>query len=400
MLNLTNTNHVIRLITSSAADIECHASWVDFDSAAATPSASVIPGGLNTAGITTATTTTVVTSPGAGVTRNVKALYVTNVSASASTRVAVEHFDGTAVEMIGFILLPGETMTFNEEGRWTHRDANGAEYPPMGLGNYGGRAVGFMKTGTVAEAAGNWYCTSKDAGFPGAWVPGTPGVNGRVTDGTQAADNGCIPIKDPAIGANYLTEIQMSSSINHSHLFFDVLWVNSNLAVTTTTAQAISSPTLPARDVNGSTNGEGCMIGLLFVAASTNAVAIPGATVNYTNSDGVSGRTATLLGIAGSQIPTSPVIGTLVWFNLAAGDKGVRSIQGITLGVSLASGNISLLIARDIATIGTNVVNLTAQKIIGAPGIRLYNGTCMLHCNIASTTTATFYSGELTIMEK
>lgn len=395
MLNLTATSHLIRLTTTSAADIECHASWVDFNGAV------VKPGSLNKANITTATTITVVPAPGSGVDRNVKAIYVTNVSTSASTRVALEHFDGTdAVELIGFVLLPGENMTFNEEGRWNHRDANGAEYPPMGLGNYGGRAVGFMKTGTAGDTIGYWYCTAKDNGFPGAWAPGTPGINGRVTDGTQVADNGSVPIKNPAVGGNYLTEIQMSSNINHSHLFFDVLWVNSGIVVTTTTAQAISSPTLPARDVNGSTNGEGCMIAMLTTTANTNAAAIANTTVNYTNSDGVAGRTATLSAIAGSQIPISPVIGTIVWFNLAAGDKGVRSIQGITLGTSLVAGAVSLMIARDIATIGTTIPNVMAQKIIGAPGIRLYNGTCLLHCNQISNVTATFYSGELTIMEK
>ena len=51
-------------------------------------------------------------------------------------------------------------------------------------------------------------------------------------------------------------------------------------------------------------------------------------------------------------------------------------------------------------TIGTTIPNVSAQKIIGAPGIRLYNGTCLLHCVLSSATTATFFSGELTIMEK
>lgn len=133
-------------------------------------------------------------------------------------------------------------------------------------------------------------------------------------------------------------------------------------------------------------------VGLAAVASN--------ATVSYTNSKGVAGRTATLSAIAGSQVPATPVIGTLVWFNLQAGDKGVRSIQSITLGTSMLTGAISPMITRDIATIGTTIPNVTAQKIIGAPGIRLYNGSCLLHCNIASATTATFYSGELTIMEK
>ena len=395
MLNLSSTSDIIRVITASVASIEVHASWVDLSGT------TVTPGSLNTPNITTATTTTVVAAPGASTVRNVKALYMTNVSSSASTRVAVEHFDGTnAVEMMGFILLPGENMTFNEEGRWRHFDANGAEYPPAGLGAYSGFPVGFMKTGTASDAAGYWYCTSKDGGFPGAWAPGTPGLNGRVTDGTTSTDNGCIPIKNPATGANYVTELQMAANVNHSHLFFDVLWVNSGIAITTTTAQSITSPTLPARDVNGTTNGEGCMIAILCTAAVGLAAVASNATVSYTNSDGTAGRTATLTAIVGSQAPATPVIGTLIWFNLVAGDKGVRSIQSITLGTSWVSGSISLMITRDIATIGTTIPNVSAQKVIGTPGIRLYNGTCLLHCVLASATTATFFSGELTIAEK
>lgn len=395
MLNLASTSDIIRVVTGSASDIECHASWVDLSGT------TVTAGRQNTGSILTATTTTVVPSPGAGAVRNVKALYITNNSAAASCRVDVEVFDGTnSVELMGFILLPGENMTFNEEGRWQHRDAQGAEYPPAGLGAYTGFAAPLMKTGTAPDAVGYWYCTAKDSGFPGAWAPGVPGINGRVTDGTLAADNGCIPIKNPTLGANYLTELQMGSSVNHSHLFFDVLWVNSGIAVATTTAQAIVSPTLPARDVNGTTNGEGCQIALLVTTANTNAAVISNSTVSYTNSDGTAGRTATLSAIVGSQIPATPVIGTLIWFNLAAGDKGVRSIQSITLGTSLVAGAVSLMITRDIATIGTTIPNVTAQKIIGTPGIRLYNGTCMLHCILASAATATFFSGELTIQEK
>lgn len=395
MLNLSSTSDIVRVITGSAASIECHASWVDLIGT------TVTPGRTNTPNITTATTTTVVAAPAASTVRNVKGLYITNVHASASTRVTVEHFDGTnPAEMMGFILLPGENMTFSEEGRWTHRDAQGAEYPPAGLGSYSGFSVGFMKSGTASDAAGYWYCTSKDAGFPGAWAPGTPGLNGRVTDGTVAADFGCVPIKNPATGANYLTELQMAASVNHSNLFFDVLWVNSGIVITTTTAQAITTPTLPARDINGTTNGEGCMIAILCTAAVGLAAVASNATVSYTNSDGTAGRTATLTAIVGSQAPATPVIGTLIWFNLAAGDKGVRSIQSITLGTSWVSGTISLMITRDIATVGTTIPNVTAQKIIGTPGIRLYNGTCMLHCVLSSATTATFFSGELSIAEK
>jgi hypothetical protein len=395
MLNLASTSDIIRVVTSHAAQVECHASWVDLNGS------TVTPGRTNTPHITTATTTTIVAAPAASTVRNVKHLNITNDHASQSCSVTVEHYDGTtAIEMMQFTLLPGENMIFNEEGRWAHRDAQGAEYPPSGLGSYNGRSVGFMKSGTAADAVGYWYCTSKDGGFPGAWAPGTPGVNGRVTDGTASGDYGCFPIANPSTGGNYLTEVNMAASVNHTNVLFDCLWVNSGLAITTTTAQSITTPTLPARDINGTTNGEGCMIAILCTTAVGLAAVASNATVTYTNSDGTGSRTATLTAIVGSQAPATPVIGTLIWFNLQAGDRGVRSIQSITLGTSWVSGSISLMITRDIATIGTTIPNVNAQKIIGSPGIRLYNGTCLLHCNLASATTATFYAGELVVMEK
>lgn len=395
MLLLTSTTDIIRVVTGSASQIEVHASYVDINGT------TITPGRTNTPHITTATNTTVVGSPAASTQRNVKHLNITNDHASQSCVVTVEHYDNTTyIELMSFNLLPGENMIFNEQGRWVHRDAQGAEYPPAGLGNYDGRSVTFMKTTTASDAAGYWYCSSKDAGFPGAWAPGTPGVNGRVTDGTNSADFGCLPIANPSVGANYLTALEIAASVNHTHQFFDVLWVNSGLTITTTTAQSITSPTLPARDINGTTNGEGCMIAILCTAAVGLAAVASNATVNYTNSAGTASRTATLTAIVGSQAPATPVIGTLIWFNLQAGDKGVRSIEGITLGTSWVSGTISLMITRDIATMGTTIPNVSVPKIISEPGIRMYNNQCVLHCMLTSGTTATFISGELVITEK
>lgn len=395
MLLLTSTSDVVRLITSAAATtIEVHTSYVDVSGT------TITPGRTNTR-ITTATTTTIVASPAASTQRNVKAIYCTNNSTGTNVTVSVEHFDGTnSIELMAFVLLPGENLGYREDGSWVHRDSQGAEYPPSGLGNYGGKSIPFMKTGTAPDVVGCWYCTSKDAGYPGAWAPGTPGVNGRVTDGTTAADYGCIPIPNASTGGNYLTALEMASSVVHTNDFFDVLWVNSGLVVTTTTAQAITTPTLPARDINGTTAGEGCTIALLVTTALTNAAANAGITVSYTNSKGVAGRTANLSAIAGSQLPQTAVIGTIVWFQLAAGDTGVQSIQSITLTTTLLTGAISLMICRDISTIGTAIVNVSTPKVIGSPGIRLYNGTCMLHNILASANTATFFSGSLAVMEK
>jgi hypothetical protein len=395
MLLLTSVSDLLQITTATATStIEVHASYVDISGTTITPLRT------NTR-ITTAATTTVVSSPAASTQRNIKGLYITNNSTGTSCSVSVNHTDGTSnVELMQFVLLAGENMGYREDGSWIHRDAQGAEYPAAGLGNYAGRSIPFMKTSTATDVVGCWYCTSKDGGYPGAWAVGTPGVNGRVTDGTLSTDYGCIPIANAVTGANYLTAIEMASSVNHTNDFFDVLWVNTGLVVTTTTAQSITTPTLPARDVNGTTNGEGCTIALLLTTASTLAAAGANLTVNYTNSSGVAGKTARLSAIAGSQVPATPVIGTIVWFQLDAGCTGVRSIQGITLTTSMVTGSISLMICRDIATIGTAVVNVSTPKVIGSPGIRLYNGTCLLHNILCSATTATFFSGSLVVMEK
>lgn len=397
MLLLTSVSDLVQLVTATAtANITVHTSYVDVSGTTVTP-------GRTNLVISTATTTTIVAAPAAATQRNVKAIYVTNNSAGTSCKVTVKHTDGTNVaELMGFILLPGENLGYREDGSWVHRDQNGAEYPPAGLGNYGGKSIPFMKTSTAADLVGCWYCTAKDAGYPGSWAPGVPGLNGRITDGTQSADYGCIPIPNAAIGSNYLTALEMASSVNHTNDFFDVLWVNSGLVIATLTAQAITTPTLPARDVNGTTSGEGCSIALAVTTATlNNAAANAGITVTYTNSKGVGSRVATLNTAAGSQLPATAVVGTIIWFQLASGDTGVSSIQSITFVTSLGTtGAVSLMICRDISTIGTAVLNVSTPKTIGSPGIRLYNGTCMLHCILASSTSATFFSGSLAVMEK
>lgn len=296
------------------------------------------------------------------------------------------------------VLQRGESAFLTDTG-WTVLDVNGRQKKVAEENTgYTGRAINVFKVGTAAEAVGQWYSHAKDTGFPGAWAPGTPGLAGRTTDGTTTTDGGCIPFQNPASGSIYLTQFTMSSSVAHHHLLFDCLWVNSGIVVTTTTAQTINSVAFPARDVNGSTNGEGVMVGILVTTATTNAGAITNTTMSYTNSDGTAGRTATI-----ASFPATAVIGTVVWFQLAAGDRGVRSIQTVTLGTSYGGGAISLIAVRWLSSVPMQVANLGAAAF-GAnaqnPGVRLYSGTCMLLAYIASATTATNSAGVVTMMER
>jgi hypothetical protein len=120
MLLLTSVSDIVRVTTGSAAALDVHESHMD------NASGVITPGRTNTASISTATTTTVVGSPGSSVQRNVKLLDINNTHATVSTTVLVEHFDGTTAESLwNGTLLPGESVIFDELGVWTKYSAAG-----------------------------------------------------------------------------------------------------------------------------------------------------------------------------------------------------------------------------------------------------------------------------------
>ena len=123
MLLLTSTSDILRVVTGSAAEVDVHASWVDNNAG------TITPGRTNTAPIVTATTTTIVAAPAGSTQRNVKGVYIHNVSASVATTVTLQHFDGTnSVDLVNCTLQPDEHLNLMETGEWVHRDRNLAEY--------------------------------------------------------------------------------------------------------------------------------------------------------------------------------------------------------------------------------------------------------------------------------
>lgn len=120
MLILASTSDIVRIVTGSTGDIESHASWID------NASGTITVGRTNTASISTATTTTVVGSPGASTQRNTRHLNILNNHATTSNAIRVEHFDGTTAEVLWKgTLLAGESIVLDQGGRWTYYDATG-----------------------------------------------------------------------------------------------------------------------------------------------------------------------------------------------------------------------------------------------------------------------------------
>jgi hypothetical protein len=239
----------------------------------------------------------------------------------------------------------------------------------------------FQKTTGTMEAPGVLHSTLYTAGIPGAGAPPAPGINGAALT-TYA---GQIPFSNPSSGNKYLAGISASASLVGSVLLLDRLWHNSGLVVTTTTAQAITPVAIPARDLDGTTNGEGVYAALEVSTATTNAGAIANTTISYTNQAGTAGRTGTM-----PSFPASAAAGTFVPFFLQAGDTGVRSVESVTLGTSYVTGAIHLVLYRVLAEIGVPVVALNVNQDAVACGMpRLYNNTVPFIVWLPSATTAT-----------
>jgi hypothetical protein len=239
-------------------------------------------------------------------------------------------------------------------------------------------------------------------------VLGAPGLNGWTTD-CSAASNAAEPagaaqvgahlLQDPATGNLFLTNVVIQGSIAEALHLIDVTWYNTGLVVTTTTGQAVTFPTPQARDINGSTDGEGIQAALLTTTANTNAAVISTTTLTYTDSAGNSGNTATFSALVGWQAPATPVIGTWMPFQLAAGDRGIRSVQTITLGTSYGAGALSLVTFRPLVTIPNTVAQVAGSITLPAPGIRIYPNSCIMAIAMGSASANTL-AGSYTIMER
>jgi hypothetical protein len=212
----------------------------------------------------------------------------------------------------------------------------------------------FWKTSFTGEASGEYFSPFYVAGNPGAAAAPTPGLAGAAL--TSYA--GQLPFATAASGdTTYLADLAAAQGANIGGILLcDRLWHNSGFTMTTTTAETVNSATWPTRDYSLSTAGVDVMVGLEVSSATGNGGAITNTTMSYTDSDGNAGNTATI-----TSFPASAVAGHFSVFNLAAGDKGVRSIQSLTKGTSYVSGTMHLVAFRVIAAIGTPVANTWAS---------------------------------------
>jgi hypothetical protein len=128
-IKLVGANDALELVTSAAADLDVYADFMDATNA----DPPVVKGSTSipqVTAITTATTTTIVSNPGAGVMRNIKYLQIRNKDVTDATDVTIQvDRSGTNYELYKQPLSPGEGLEFIEGLGWFALTASSVDQP-------------------------------------------------------------------------------------------------------------------------------------------------------------------------------------------------------------------------------------------------------------------------------
>jgi hypothetical protein len=241
----------------------------------------------------------------------------------------------------------------------------------------------------VTTVAGRLYSLFYLAGAPGAAAVPSPGVAGAALT-TYA---GQIPFTNPASGDySYLARLAAMSTENGTLLLCDRLWHNSGLDPTSTGAQTVNSAAWPARDKNGSINGDGVYIGL--EVSTVLGAGTPTLTLGYTDQDGNAGASSVSAAIA-----TTSAAGSFYPLPLAAGDTGVRSIQTLQQSATMTSGAYHLVAYRILATVGVHAGMENAIDVLSSGMPRLYDNTVPFLLFLPAGTTAPIITAQMTVTQ-
>jgi hypothetical protein len=222
------------------------------------------------------------------------------------------------------------------------------------------RAADFQLSGAVGTASRMMALWPQF--LPAPAVPTTS----VALDSTSGQSIGPIP----GVGAGALaivgSRISTSSLAGAALIAIDLLNASGGLSGIVATEQTTN---LPTAALTRYTTGEGVMIGLLiYTIIGTTATTV---TVKYTNQAGTANRVSTAQAFGGTG---SREVSRLVMIPLAAGDTGVRSVQGVTVAATTGTaGNFGVCLFRplammslDSATVSMPIDAVSSGGLIGA----------------------------------
>lgn len=251
----------------------------------------------------------------------------------------------------------------------------------------GAQRFALTKASVANMTAGVLCSLWGSAGFPVAGAnPGTG--SGAAADRTTA---GAIPLA--ALGGGntgYLARVAASLGVAGSLVVYDRLVHTSGLSgtVASPTAQTVNTAALTR-----STDGEGVEAFLEWYA-DTGATVVT-ATISYTNSDGTPGRTGTV------ALAATRRARTMLPITLQAGDRGVLSVETVTLSATTGTaGNFGVTLGKRIAIVGAPLANISYEADyarLAAPLV--LDGACLALAVLCSTTSTGLLYGDLAVME-
>ncbi len=187
-------------------------------------------------------------------------------------------------------------------------------------------------------------------------TPGTPTTSVALDDTSDVAIG---PL--PTVNTGRLTMLAARANPGGNSgvclILADILNQSGGLNGTLTTEQTTN---LPTAALTRCTSGEGVMAGLLI----TTTLGSTGTTftVRYTNQAGTSGQISTATAIGGSGFREA---GAILPVPLAAGDTGVRSVEGVTLAASTTTaGAFGVVLFKPLAMIALN--NFEGAHVVDA----------------------------------
>lgn len=229
------------------------------------------------------------------------------------------------------------------------------------------------------------------------WSPGGTGAapGGTARNPTNAT-TGAIGQADPSGGRQkYLAGFAATANAVGNFILYDRLADISGLNATTTSAQTITG--LSVTRYTG-TAAAGNQIWLeIYTLIGTTATTI---TASYTNESGTSGRTTlpVVFGGTGRREATRAIL-----LPLQGGDKGVRSVQSVTvLATTGTAGDFGVTIARPLtnAPIGVAGTGTVVDCLCGLPSFpEIQTGACLSGYWFASSTPSPATFSALSMVE-
>lgn len=229
----------------------------------------------------------------------------------------------------------------------------------------------------AASAAGRWHETLQWAGFPTALtLTGTAGTAFTLSDASTGAwyHGGNVSTNTKHL-LSMLAMSPTATVVPATAILCDFLVVYPSLVVTGTPT------TLTATALPRYTTGEG--VQAIVSVVSALGAAQPALTFTYTDQGGTGGNVAGAITAPANSVQLSTLFQDNAvggpFMRLAAGDRGVRSVQSYTLA-SGTTGAVSLILVKPLATIPILAVNTASERdyLYQLPSLpKIEDGACL-----------------------